>query len=568
MMFVDIGIEPGLNAGAPAPAPGAAGTLAAAAGAASSRAGQPAAGGLESFHAALRAAAGAHHPGAAGGRPGPPAATPADRSNAAQASKGVDAQDRQRTASEADGVEFWLLLMQALQDMLAEAQAGMSRPDGSVDAAEAGTAGAEIPTEIRQFLDRLRPLRPSAGGLWADPAAAIGEAAGLSEKFKALLENSPAALSPANLDLLRRELREQLLGLAAGGQADDPGLAGTGTGKTTSVLEGGHAPGPDAQAAEAVRRPGGGLEIRFEGPGARADMRSGRPAVASGEGSAEPEGVALTHRTREPETTPAGGPSAAALRATPHPEGLRGSVPPESSRPAEVPSDGVRKVAEGGQDPPADSGDFRQAAEDLPFFKAPAALEAAPEKGDAITERFALTPREARPLLGSENHSGRSADAAATLRERETAAGSLRNGVFDQIVQRAVVQVANERGEIRIDLKPEFLGRVRMQILAENQQLSVRILTELPAARDLIETGLQQLRSDLQSHGLQVERLEVAMANDHRQQGGQQAQAARTGNPDGSAGGSAADRVPAEERWEPIYYRPQSTGAGAIDMFV
>jgi flagellar hook-length control protein FliK len=233
-----------------------------------------------------------------------------------------------------------------------------------------------------------------------------------------------------------------------------------------------------------------------------------------------------------------------------------------------VPSDGVRKVAEGRQDPPADSGDFRQAAEDLPFSKAPAALEAAPEKGDAITERFALTPREARPLLGSENHSGRSADAAATLRERETAAGSLRYGVFDQIVQRAVVQVANERGEIRIDLKPEFLGRVRMQILAENQQLSVRILTELPAARDLIETGLQQLRSDLQSHGLQVERLEVAMANDHRQQGGQQAQAARTGNPDGSAGGSAADRVPAEERWEPIYYRPQSAGAGAIDMFV
>jgi hypothetical protein len=49
--------------------------------------------------------------------------------------------------------------------------------------------------------------------------------------------------------------------------------------------------------------------------------------------------------------------------------------------------------------------------------------------------------------------------------------------------------------EIKIDLKPDFLAIMRMQIVSENQQVSVRILTELPAVRDMIETGLQQLRS-------------------------------------------------------------------------
>ena len=107
--------------------------------------------------------------------------------------------------------------------------------------------------------------------------------------------------------------------------------------------------------------------------------------------------------------------------------------------------------------------------------------------------------------------------------------------MFDQIVQRAAVHVKNDQGEMRIDLKPEFLGHVRLQIVTENQQVTVRILTELPMVRDMIESNIQQLKSDLQQQGLRVERVEVAVADDPREHPGRQAWtgAGRKGHADG-----------------------------------
>jgi flagellar hook-length control protein FliK len=130
--------------------------------------------------------------------------------------------------------------------------------------------------------------------------------------------------------------------------------------------------------------------------------------------------------------------------------------------------------------------------------------------------------------------------------------------------------VKNEQSEIKIDLKPEFLGNVRMQIVSENQQVSVRILTEAPAVRDMIETGLQQLRSELQSQGLQVDRLEVAVSDDYREPRRRQEKAGeRSGNtaPAGEVdetGGSAAGG-----RVEPAYFRQRpSARRSTVDMFV
>ena len=577
MMLLDIGIEAALNAGPPVPARDPAGSLPAADGGSSGRAGQATAEGPMSFHAVLRAAAGAPNPGAADCRPARPAEAPAGRTDTAQTPASVDSEDGELPVSGTDGMGLWPLLIQALQAMLADAQAGISRPGGAGDAGEIGTGEAGIPPDICEFLDRLKQLRQAADNVSAGPAALTGQMAELPEKFKALVDNASATLLPEKLDHLRRELREQLRGLAADGLLDDQGPAGAGTAETEAERVGRALPGLDAAAAGSARRAAGAPEIppaardplagiREGKPGAGA----GRPAIALGDASSAPDSAAaaLKFGAHEPDSTPAGVSSTGALHAAHRHEGARGSVAPESSRPADAMPDGAGKVLEGQQDLPADSGDFRQAGEDLLFSKTPAALDAAPEEGAAASERFALMPREPRPSLGAEGASGRSADAAAALRDKETAPGTVRSGVFDQIVQRAVVQVGNDQGEINIDLKPDFLGRVRMQIMTENQQVSVRILTDLPAVRDMIETGLQQLKSELQNHGLQVERLEVAVANDHRQQGWRQAKTARTWKADAAGELSASDRPPAEGRWEPVYYRPRPVGTAAIDMFV
>jgi flagellar hook-length control protein FliK len=551
--------------------------LTAANGGSSGRAGQATAEGHASFHAVLRTAAGAHHPGAADCRPTRPAEAPAGRTDTGQTPASVDSEDSELPVSGTDDMGLWPLLMQALQAMLADAQAGISRPGGSGDAAEIGTGEAGIPPDICEFLDQLKQLRQSADGVSADPAAWIGGMAELPEKFKALVDSASATLLPDKLDHLRRELREQLRGLASDGLLDDPGRAGAETAETEAEHPGRALPGSAAPAAGTARRAAGALEISPAARSPFAEIREAKPgagdgrlAIATGDASPAQDSAAaaLKPRAHELDSTAAGVSSSVALRAAHRHEGSRGSDAPESSRLADAISDRAGKVLESQQEPPADSGDFRQAAEEFLFSKTPAALDAAPEEGAAVSERFSLTPREPRPSPAAEGGSTRSADAAAALRDKETATGTVRSGVFDQIVQRAVVQVGNDHGEINIDLKPDFLGRVRMQIVTDNQQVSVRILTELPAVRDMIETGLQQLKSELQNHGLQVERLEVAVENDHRQQGWRQAKTARTWKADAAGDLSASDRSLTEGRWEPVYYRPRAIGTAAIDMFV
>jgi flagellar hook-length control protein FliK len=81
----------------------------------------------------------------------------------------------------------------------------------------------------------------------------------------------------------------------------------------------------------------------------------------------------------------------------------------------------------------------------------------------------------------------------------------------------------NGQHEAKIDLKPEFLGHVRMQVTTENHQVSIKILTEFGFVKDMVENNIQQLKTDLQQQGLNVDKLEVAVSDDtdghkHRQQ--------------------------------------------------
>ena len=85
---------------------------------------------------------------------------------------------------------------------------------------------------------------------------------------------------------------------------------------------------------------------------------------------------------------------------------------------------------------------------------------------------------------------------------------------MEQIVRRAVIQVRDGQHEARIDLKPEFLGHVRMQVITENQQVTVKILTEFGFVKEMIENNIQQLKADLQQQGLEVDKLDVSVSRD------------------------------------------------------
>jgi hypothetical protein len=119
----------------------------------------------------------------------------------------------------------------------------------------------------------------------------------------------------------------------------------------------------------------------------------------------------------------------------------------------------------------------------------------------------------------SDRSPGRVESSSAATEGASRSGRSLLNDPLTQLVDKAVFRLKNGQSEAHIHLKPETLGHVRMQISTENHQITLRILTEFPAVKEMIENNIGQLRSDLQAHGLEIGRLEISVAGDGRNSG-------------------------------------------------
>ena len=104
-------------------------------------------------------------------------------------------------------------------------------------------------------------------------------------------------------------------------------------------------------------------------------------------------------------------------------------------------------------------------------------------------------------------------------KENRPLSNNLRTGTMNQIVEKAVLSLKNGKSEARVDLKPKFLGSVSMKITTENHLVRVRIITELPVVKEMLENNISQLKTDLQSQGFQIDKLDVSVANDSQQHG-------------------------------------------------
>jgi flagellar hook-length control protein FliK len=60
-----------------------------------------------------------------------------------------------------------------------------------------------------------------------------------------------------------------------------------------------------------------------------------------------------------------------------------------------------------------------------------------------------------------------------------------------------------------------------LSISTDNQQVTLRILTENPLVKEIIESSAAQLKADLSNQGLQMEQLEVGVNGDRDRLGHQ-----------------------------------------------
>jgi flagellar hook-length control protein FliK len=428
-------------------------------------------------------------------------------------------------------------------------------------------AGAESVDEgdgraASELLDLLKEIQAAQEAL-GPGGEANPKLAQLVEALKTAADagGNPAAL-PGKIHQLLRDLREHLSGIAWGRAVRDVAPQTQDTAGQTAMTQStadSRSTSTDAGAAVAPAlraEPVQANELQDLPPAAHAGFRKTGDGERTSGADAGREAASENETAGQPVRVPAG-----AVRTVEsiRPVAQRQDTP---AAPGATPT-----VSEPGR---AEFGTTPAGADSLPEMK-PVSGESLPpaETADSGPPGETAPPVDARAARLPETRPEHALETGNQTGKDKEAAGTTRAGVYDQIVQKAVLQVKNGQSEIKIDLKPEFLGNVRMQIVTENQQVSVRILTEAPAVRDMIETGLQQLRSELQNQGLQVDRLEVAVSEDYReprQRQGKPGERARDGR---LASLEDIERTGASDRMGSVYFRqPPSARRSTVDMFV
>ena len=114
----------------------------------------------------------------------------------------------------------------------------------------------------------------------------------------------------------------------------------------------------------------------------------------------------------------------------------------------------------------------------------------------------------------------RSPEIISQSKETDLFQKPLQTEIIKQVVDRAAMNLNSGRTVIKINLKPESLGHLRLQITTENHQVMLKIMTEVPFVKEIIENNINHLKAALHVHGLQIDDFDVFVAHDSDQHGG------------------------------------------------
>ncbi|MCT4596351.1 MAG: flagellar hook-length control protein FliK [Vallitalea sp.] len=87
--------------------------------------------------------------------------------------------------------------------------------------------------------------------------------------------------------------------------------------------------------------------------------------------------------------------------------------------------------------------------------------------------------------------------------------------VIEQIVSNVKVELNDDKSTMMIQLRPEHLGKLSFSLTSENGVITANFMAENPAVKELIEANLAQLRVSLQEQGIDVDKLEVNVADNN-----------------------------------------------------
>ncbi|MFW6361508.1 MAG: flagellar hook-length control protein FliK, partial [Spirochaetota bacterium] len=123
------------------------------------------------------------------------------------------------------------------------------------------------------------------------------------------------------------------------------------------------------------------------------------------------------------------------------------------------------------------------------------------------------------------------ADGTSTVSSAQTAGSSGETGIRGQLLQQlqehlnkdivkrsSILIRENGSGEIKLDLKPDDLGQVRIRITMENNHIAGKIFVENSSVKEAFDQNMQQLYRAFKEHGFEDAALNVSVGDQGREQ--------------------------------------------------
>ena len=118
----------------------------------------------------------------------------------------------------------------------------------------------------------------------------------------------------------------------------------------------------------------------------------------------------------------------------------------------------------------------------------------------------------------------------AAISENTIYKAPIESRVIDQIINRLSIRSNGSQSEVKIQLDPPSLGRVRMNIITSGDGVRTVIIAENQAVKQAIESNLSQLRDSMLSQGLKLDGFSVFVGGDSNPEFSQQRD--HSGQPD------------------------------------
>lgn len=89
----------------------------------------------------------------------------------------------------------------------------------------------------------------------------------------------------------------------------------------------------------------------------------------------------------------------------------------------------------------------------------------------------------------------------------------IQEGLVKQIVNKLEFKLGNETKEVFMELKPEALGKLKMNLEFKNGEITAKLLVDNYKTKEILEVNLNRLNEDLEEAGMKIKSFEVFVGN-------------------------------------------------------